>query len=401
VSDALSICLAAWFGLLTCLYIAQTAFVIRHLRRGRTPPLDDAECPPALVVLCLRGGDPFLVRSLGRLIDQDYPRYRVRIVVDSPRDEAHQSLADVWGSTPPEHVEVLTLTERFDTCTFKMSGILRGTQQLPEGTAFVALMDGDTVPHSTWLRELAAPIVRRGAAVTTGNRWYFPDRPTLGSMCRFWWNAAAVPQMALYHMPWGGTMAIRHDVITDQRLRDRIRHACSEDTSTGQYTAELRLPVYFEPTLLIVNREEIGLRSFFDFETRQLLFTRLEFWGYWPMALFGLLSLTMVAYPPARLLGLAVPWWVDAAFVAYFLVSWAGVVALGMNVRQVLSGRHEQLGGWEGRRWLWATLSVFLMPLLHLAAVLRAVLMRQVKWRGVWYRVGGRPRVQVLRDEWP
>lgn len=398
--DSVSLGLTAWFGLLAGLYVAQTVFITRHLRRAQTPPLSDAECPRALVVLCLRGGDPFLGRSLSRLIAQDYPDYRVRIIVDSATDEAHQHLAGVWGSSPPEHVEVRSLPSRLETCTFKMSGILHGTADLPAGTRFVALMDGDTVPHSTWLRELAAPIVRRGAAVATGNRWYSPDVPTLGSLCRFWWNAAAVPQMTLFHVPWGGTMAVRSDVIGDERLRDRIGQAASEDTSIAQHAREQRLQVHFEPSLLIVNREGIGLRSFYEFETRQLLFTRLEFGGYWWMALFGVLSLTMVLYAAARVAGLLVPRAVDGMVLGCFLCSWVGMATLGAEVRRIIARRGERVGAWTAGRWFWATLAALLMPLLHTSACVRAAMMRRVRWRGVRYRVGGIPRVQVEADEW-
>jgi cellulose synthase/poly-beta-1,6-N-acetylglucosamine synthase-like glycosyltransferase len=388
------------FVLLGLAQVGQCWFITRYLRQVRTEPLADADCPPALVVLCLRGGDPFLHRSLQHLATQDYPRFRVRIMVDSPQDTAHQTLRDLWGNAPPAHVEIRSLTQRFDTCTFKMSGILAATADLTTETTVVALMDGDTVPHPTWLRELAAPIARGTATVVTGNRWFFPETPSLGSLCRFWWNAAAVPQMTLYRMPWGGTMAVRRELIQDDRLRDRIRHACSEDTSIGQFAHEQALSVHFEPSLLIVNREEIGLRSFFEFETRQLLFTRLEIYCYWPMVLFGLMSLTFVIYPAARLCGLAVSGWVDAAFAAYFLASWGGVLRLGLNVRSVLARRGEKLGGWSAGRWWYSILAVFVLPVLHFAAIVRAAMMRRVRWRGVWYRISSRPRVQVERDEW-
>ena len=126
----MSLGLIAFFALLTLWQLGMNSFSMRCLRRVRTEPLADAECPPALVVLCLRGGDPFLGRSLRHLIEQDYPDFRVRIVVDSPGDEAHRYLAEIWGASPPSHVEVRTLTERFSTCTFKMSGILAGTTTL-------------------------------------------------------------------------------------------------------------------------------------------------------------------------------------------------------------------------------------------------------------------------------
>ncbi|MFV0444130.1 MAG: glycosyltransferase [Planctomycetaceae bacterium] len=392
--------LTVFFLLLAAGHVLKSRFIIRYLQQVRTEALTDAECPAALVVLCLRGGDPFLHRSLTQLIAQDYPRYRVRIVVDSIEDEAHGYLADSLGSPPPDHVEVRTLPARFETCSFKMSGILHGTSDLPDDVAVVAFMDGDTVPHSTWLRELAAPIVRGLGGVSTGNRWFFPERPSLGSMCRFWWNAGAVPQMAINRMPWGGTMAVRRDLIEDPKLRECIQHACSEDTSIGQFAWEQGETVHFEPSLLIVNREQIGLRSFFEFDTRQMLFTRLEFHAYRRMALPGAMTVVMPLYPLLRLLGLPANGWTDVAFLLFFLSVWGGTLSLGLAVRKVLTRRNEQLGGWGGDRWFWSILAAFVLPIMQFIAVVRAAWMRRVEWRGVRYRVGGNPRVQVESDLW-
>ena len=92
--------------------------------------------------------------------------------------------------------------------------------------------------------------------------------------------------------------------------------------------------------------------------------------------------------------------WADGAFLAYFLANGAGALGLGLSIRRVLARRSERLGGWEGRRWLYAVPAAILLPLLNLTAVLRAALMRRVRWRGVWYRIGGRSKLQVERDEW-
>ena len=96
-----------------------------------------------------------------------------------------------------------------------------------------------------------------------------------------------------------------------------------------------------------MNREEIGLRSFFDFETRQLLFTRLELYSYWPMVLFGGMTILFVAYPLARVCDLEVSRWVDVAFVAFFLATWGGVLGLGVAVRGVLRAAVSVWGGGE------------------------------------------------------
>ena len=108
----------------------------------------------------------------------------------------------------------------------------------------------------------------------------------------------------------------------------------------------------------------------------------------------------MPLYPVARLARLPLNGWTDAAFLLFFFTAWGGTLALGMALRGVLARRNEQMGGWEGRRWFWSLMAVFVLPIVHFIAVVRAALMRQVRWRGVWYRVGGDPRVQVERDEW-
>lgn len=399
--DPLTTSLAAYLFLLLAVQLALKWWVIRHIRRPLPALLADDECPPALVVLCLRGGDPFLHKSLGLLIDQDYPRYRIRIVVDSPEDEAHQYVRDVLGETPPPHVEVRTLAERYATCSYKMSGILHGTQDLPEGTALVALMDGDTVPHATWLRELATPIVREGAGVSTGNRWYAPHRATLGSMCRFWWNACLLPLMTLFRIPWGGTMAVRSDLIRDEELRRRLRHAYSEDTTIGQFALDRGERIVFPPTLIIVNREEIGVRSFVQFDVRQMIAARITHHS-WPwLWLHGILSSLGMMYPLTWLLFVPVGWPADAAFGLYYFTMWGAELVQAFSIRRVLATRNERITGWnEASRWWYAAVAVLVLPYLHLAAAIHAATLRRVCWRGVWYRIGGRPPVQVERDEW-
>jgi cellulose synthase/poly-beta-1,6-N-acetylglucosamine synthase-like glycosyltransferase len=64
-----------------------------YLFRPAAPPLDDAELPSVAVIVPLRGADPSLAACLRGVLRQDYPRYRVRIMIDSPSDPA-------WGVVP-------------------------------------------------------------------------------------------------------------------------------------------------------------------------------------------------------------------------------------------------------------------------------------------------------------
>ena len=386
---------AGALALVALLHIAFIVAMSRRLRAFRGPLLSDVECPPALVLLCLRGGDPFLRRTLTQLFQLDYPRYRVRIVLDSATDSAREHVDAVINELRPPHVEVVVLGERFLTCTYKMSGILWGTRNLPPDVQVVALMDGDTVPHAGWLRELATPLVTGGAACSTGNRWYFPDTPTIASQVRVCWGAAALTLMTLCRIPWGGTMAVRREIIEDPRLRDRIRAAFSEDTTIGQFVAEIGGRVHFDPRLVIVNHETTGLAGFLGFDTRQLLAVRLHHRGWKWIHAYNWIGSLLLVYPLARLSGWPAMWWTDALFAAAALLIAGHAILLGPSIRRMLRDRSVQLPGWNLQRFVALVIAVPVVQFVQLIAVLRACWMRSVVWRGVHYRIEGGRRLVV------
>jgi hypothetical protein len=387
------------FAVLSVVHFVLTYRIVRRLLAPDAPLLADEECPPAFVLLCLRGGDPFLHRTLARLAEQEYPRYRVRIMLDSPGDEAGNYVREALGPHPPDRFEIRTLTERHATCTYKMSAILAATADLPEDVAVLALLDGDSVLHKSWLRELATPIVRGTAPVVTGNRWYIPERTTIANLVRYWWSSSALPLMYVLQFPFGGTMALRPDLIRDERLRDRIRHAFSEDTTIGQFACDLGGHVQFQRSLIINNGEDISLRGFFNFDTRQLLAVRMQHRGWKWLGLHGILSCAWAVYPVLRGWLPFEPWVVytfrallAGLFVQAFLQDWA--------VRRLLRARGERPRWWTPWRLLLSIVAILVLPFLHAAAVLRAFLAPRINWRGVIYRLNGDPPVQVERDLW-
>lgn len=67
---------------------APTVAFVRALRRDRPALLADGDCPQAAILLSVRGDDPCLAQCVEGLLQQDYPRYTVRIVVDHVEDPA-------------------------------------------------------------------------------------------------------------------------------------------------------------------------------------------------------------------------------------------------------------------------------------------------------------------------
>jgi hypothetical protein len=90
---------------------------------------------------------------------------------------------------------------------------------------------------------------------------------------RYLWNAAAMTQMAFFGIPWGGSLAIRLDVIARAGLLDVCANSFCEDTSCPRPLKRLGLKVHHVPAVLI-NHEMTPLNSCLVFIRQQLICLR-------------------------------------------------------------------------------------------------------------------------------
>src|SRR6516162_5459937 len=77
--------------------------VLRQAGRSRRPEYQ----PKTAVILCLRGGDPFLSACLNGVLNQDYPDYDVRIVVDAKSDPSWRVAEAAIARSPSSRVQLL------------------------------------------------------------------------------------------------------------------------------------------------------------------------------------------------------------------------------------------------------------------------------------------------------
>jgi len=135
-----------------------TIHLVRGASRYKPAEVPDNELPRVTTILCLRGTDPSLRESLVQLVNQDYPDFEVHLVIDHPDDPSVNVVESIRDELNPANLRVTFLEERRETCSLKCSALVQSINQLDESVEVVALMDADTRPHATWLRELAAPI---------------------------------------------------------------------------------------------------------------------------------------------------------------------------------------------------------------------------------------------------
>lgn len=395
-------------AVLAALQVAAVLAFIAALRRPRATP-DRAEWPEATVLLCLRGADPFLTDCVRAMLSQDYPNYRAVIVIDSRDDPAwdvaSRVIQQMEGNPElpdgPRSIELQTLREVRTTCSLKCSGLLQAVESLDDSCEVLALLDADTIAHRSWLRELVAPLEDPAVGAVTGNRWYMPPRASVGAVVRYVWNAAAIVQMYLFRIAWGGTLAIRVSAIRDARLTERWCEAFCEDTMLRRQLGRIGMRIEFASSLMMVNRETCSLGSYYRWVKRQLLTARL-YHPAWPLTLAHGLSTSL-----APLAAIAVAVWAAVerepraaavcigSLLLYEVAMLLALCPLEAAVRQVVAARGERTD-WAGvRTGLFYLLAVPLTQLVYPAALLAAARIGRVEWRGVHYRIRGPWRIEL------
>lgn len=396
------------FFVLVALAIGQGLLAVVFLRAlagFRRPRSDAGACPKAAMVLCLRGRDPFLEKCLALALDQDYPDYRLHIVVDNRQDPAWsvaQTLAERYG---PARVEIETLDDRRTTCSLKCSSVTQAIERLDPSVRAVALVDADTMPHKGWLRELVAPLADESVGAATGNRWYMPAGGSWGALVRYLWNAAAIVQMYWYEVAWGGTLAVRREAIDRIGLVDRWRQAFCEDTMLYRQLGRHGLRVKFVPSLMMVNREDCAIDACRRWISRQLLTMRL-YHPLWPLVLLhgaGTTLLLAVALAATVVAAVRGDWtaalWCAGGLIAYEAIMVGLLVPMELLVRRIVRSQ----GGPTG--WLsWKTLfrlvpAIVLTQVVYTLALLGAQFFAaKVSWRGVQYEIRGPWDIRRLDD---
>ena len=379
-----------------------TTVFIASFRQKKPDSYEDSELPKVAIALCLRGADPFLPKCLQALLNQNYPNYELHIVVDSKEDPAWNIATKTLQDLSPIPVHISPLRIRRETCSLKCSALIQAVTELEPDCEIIALVDADTIAHPNWLRELVNPLKNREVGLTTGNRWYVPGTQW-GTMCRYLWNVAAVGQMYLYRIPWGGSLAIRTELVRQAQLIKRWEQAFCEDTMLRRVLQEKGLQIYSVTSLMMVNREECSLPSFRRWVSRQLLNAKLYHPGWNAVLIYG--TITFVIPALAALLGITAllqQQWTSAVILGVSFLVYLTLVLVLINVwqqavREKLLLRHESLPNLSPVTFLQFVVAVPLTQLVCAIALWQAMLTRQVEWRGITYQVKGPWDIKLLQ----
>jgi cellulose synthase/poly-beta-1,6-N-acetylglucosamine synthase-like glycosyltransferase len=396
---------AGWLMFSGVFQYAMAWFYSFLFRRAQSDLQAQRIWPKAGILLSLRGGDDDLPAALKSLLNQDYPDFELHIVVDSERDSAWPIVTDVVAASGCSNVFIGTLQDRPPTCSPHCASLVQAARQA-DTCEILALVDGDVVAPSNWLRTLVAGLDRKEVGMVHGNRWYRFDQAEWGSAVRYCWNSAAVIVMTLCRFPWGGSCAMRRADMLNAGVIDSWLMTLNQDNPARLKMQQFGKRIRFLPDLMILNNDAISLPNCTEFLSRQLLWAKLysptRHWIYilihgWSVVFVELLAVVLL------FVGLATAnhqvTFVSAVGLAVFLAAFP--LALLRNektVRQALERRGELLPKPTFRRTLNLIPAAIVTQVVYAVALFKATTCRRLRWRNVEYEILGPWQNRVAED---
>lgn len=374
-----------------------------YLYSPRKNILSDDQLPKTAVILCLRGADPFLSACVRSLLNQNYPQYDLKLVIDSLEDPAWKIATDTIEQQQATNVQISPLKMLRHNCSLKCSSLVQAISELDDSYSFVALVDADTVVHSNWLRELVTPLTHPKVGVTSGNRWYVPNGTYWGSMVRYQGNISTVIQMFLFGIPWGGSLAIKTELLRETAVLEQWGQALNEDKLLCKVLKKQRMKVKFVPSLIMLNREECDLPSLLNCLERQLLSSRL-YHPMWSTVIGDVISSILVP-TLAIILGFIalISGQSDAAVICLgsFAIYTFGLLLLMLGLEQgiqrVILYQDKATTKLSFITLLKMLIGIPLTQWVYGFAFLSSLLKPTVNWRGVTYEVKGLWNIRLVK----
>jgi cellulose synthase/poly-beta-1,6-N-acetylglucosamine synthase-like glycosyltransferase len=370
--------------------------------------------PHAVVIVPFKGVDQDLAGGVASLCAQDYPDYRLLLVVDSTSDPAYPVLLQQLAKFPHVRAQVLVAGaagpdegQKVHNQLFAIDTLLAEKPAIPtnhrEQSAWV-FADSDAVPGPLWLANMVGPLKRKRHGLVTGYRWLLPQDGGLWSRFASVINssAAAFLGQRRFNHAWGGSMALRSGLAIEGDLRGKLTGALCDDYQFTALCKSRGLRVYFSSRCLVPTPVRFTRASFWNFAHRQYLLTRVYaprlFWGslaVLTLYLAGAISawaslLWSVMRRPGEVWG----WLVPAVAIAWVMAfnQWRASQRCKAIRRNLGDAVLAQLGPTQ-RLDRWCTTAAVA---IHWLVVARTLLGRTMVWRGMRYHLDAPQRVRRL-----
>lgn len=354
---------------------------------------------PVAVLLSVRGFDPSLQSCLTGLSNQNYEHYKVFIIVDHQEDPAYERLSSIVNRLPNDQFQLVVAEKPSGTCSLKCDRLIQLINQIPDRFEAFCFIDADAVPEREWIGNLTAAFADDKVGATTGNRWFHPSGYRWGSMIRSLWNSAAVVQMYVYGIAWGGSMAVRRSAFEQANLAQKWKTAMYEDVMIGKQIRDAGFKLISVPEVLVVNHEQASLRAAHNWIHRQLHDARL-YHRKWPLVLLHAISTTLIWL--SCLTGILITVFTGPSVLIYgfflltcgnYIANFVLLFALESTAQDAIETARKRINEQPAKRWfnprrfVQAFIAIPILQWFHIRAALGATFARSTRWRGCRYSI--------------
>jgi len=350
----------------------------RHVRGGHGPEPLPAACPRVAVIVPVTGDEPGMRQAVASIVDQDYPDCLFVFVTADADDPAVAMIEAVAGHDPRVMRVVAGTATR---CGQKNHNILAGIRAAHTAELFV-FCDSSHVADRHFVANLAAPIIRGDAPMTSGFHKIVPEDDATGTI------GMANTCMALHLMqpvraitqPWGGAMAISRPAFERFGLRELWGQNIVDDFSMGPHLRRFGFAAWpVAAACLSTPLRAVSLGRWDTWLTRQLLYLKFCLPLDW---LVSILAVFVLSAPPALSLGLLAGWlagWTGGGAALAAVVHLAAFLGFGLVFRTLCPRPVGVLP------WLRGFAATFAMLAWCFG---RTFTTNTMGWRGIAYKVG-------------
>jgi len=364
--------------------------------------------PTAALIVPFKGVEPALEGNLKGLLTQDYPDYRVVMIVEDESDPAYPILRNAIKQYPERKAEIVLAGVAGPDEGQKVHNLIAAVEKLKtddQGEEVWVFADSDAVPGSDWLGELVGPLCQERTAVTTGFRWLIPEPKEGAKSATFWAKVVSILNSSTtgyirrdrFTHAWGGSMAMRVSTANEADLLSYWRGALSDDYQVTRMCRDLDRRVYFVPECLVASPVDYDFAGLSNFAFRQYVITRIHAPSVFVAALFinALYFLGMAA---------AIATLIRAESIHHTRIA-TGIfitVFIANQIRASYRKRVVQLTlGEDTAQALQPTFTLerWTTPIwfgVNLLMLLRASVGRTISWRNIRYRIDGPQKIQRL-----
>jgi len=314
---------AYFFLILEILLIVQSFLYTRRERRTKRPDY----APKAAIIAPHYGWDDKTGENVKRVLDQDYAGdYEVFFVThakakdsrdggESDYDVSYPHVLEIAEEHP--HARVLLAPNIINNSlprSQKVQNLMTAISAFPDDVEVIAFVDADATIQKDWLTLLVKPLQDKNIGATVGARFYVPHTFNFASLVEAVWINFQIALQGDHPltMVWGGSNAIRRDLLEEGNVLQRWHNATIEDLNLTHAVRDVKRKIHFVPDCIaMTHTTNRTWKQMMEFTNRQIVMTfRMGLRAQWAItllvflskALIVLASLPLVFYFDRRLL---------------------------------------------------------------------------------------------------